>query len=70
MSTRLKATESGRVLLAVNRSTAAVGINLHLPGQKDGSAPLQFEDRILRIQDGRLSDRFAPLAVHIYTFVE
>jgi len=70
VSTRLKATESGKVLLAVNRSMAEIDVEIQLSGQKDCSASVQFENRVLKVQGGKLNDRFAPFAVHIYRFAE
>ncbi len=70
VSTRVKATDGGPVLLAVNRSTAEINVTFHLPGYEDGSVSVRSENRAITVRDGRLSDRFAPLAVHIYTFVK
>ncbi len=55
------------VIIAVNRDDKACDLNLKsplLPAR--GRAKVLFEERTVPVEAGRLSDRFEPLAVHVY----
>ncbi|MCX7016747.1 MAG: hypothetical protein NTW86_30015 [Candidatus Sumerlaeota bacterium] len=66
ISVRLKATPAGKVLLAVNRVYRDVEATIVIESQQDTKAAVRFEQRIATVQKGVLTDRFAPLAVHVY----
>lgn len=55
-----------RYLFAANYTTKEVTAQLR-HGFPDGGIPVAFENRTVTGKNGRLTDRFAPNAVHVYT---
>ena len=74
VSTRLKITDDGLTLLAVNRDnhTTEVAIRIASPHGMDSpcaaaqEAIVRFEDRKVQVDHGVLRDEFEPYGVHVY----
>ena len=62
-------TASETVLIAVNAAPAKVGATFALPedaGVSDGEATVLWENRRAKVSAAKLTDAFAPFAVHVY----
>lgn len=72
ISTRLKAADSGRVLLAANRSDQPVEVTLTVGGSLTGQrrVAVLHENRAVLAADGRFTDRFEGYVVHVYKLPE
>ncbi len=63
----LKPHGDGLYLIAVNPTDKAMSLSLDLSEEKPGpQAVVRFENRAVPLDNGRLTDRFEPLAVHVY----
>lgn len=68
ISLRLKAGPNGVVLLAAHRGSTPVDATISVPADAvpAGSVEVRYENRDIPCTEGRFTDRFEPLAVHIY----
>lgn len=53
-------------LIAVNRGSRSVNARFSTPSLGSGDVYVFFEQRMLRAENGKLADRFAPYGVHVY----
>jgi hypothetical protein len=53
-------------VIAVNAKPQAATLTVPAPGLADATADVLFEDRQVALTGGQLTDRFEPLAVHVY----
>lgn len=65
VSTRMKQTEYGRVLICVNRAITPLDFRVRVP-DATGTARVKYENRKIDVKEGRLADHFDSYAVHIY----
>lgn len=63
---RLKKTDSGLVLLAVNRTDESKEVVFSIPGLENKNVSGRFEGRVLQPADGEFKDEFAPYGTHVY----
>ncbi len=66
VSAALRLPSGRKILLAANRRPDPVEAVFLLPGLPDAEAKVRNENRTVRIEGGRLRDRFGPLDVHVY----
>lgn len=66
VSTRLKQTTEGLVLLAANRDNRPVDAAIRIPGVGKGTAEACRENRQIQYKEGLLQDRFEGYDVHVY----
>lgn len=62
-----RATASGTTVIAVNAARLPITVKLRVPALVNGPVRVFGERRQLTASQGRVSDYFPPLAVHIYT---
>ena len=62
----LRLASKRRVLFAVNEGVAPVDATIEGAELKAGEAKVLGENRVVKVEAGRLQDRFEPLAAHVY----
>lgn len=62
----LKVADGKRYLLAVNASREPQRPSFRLPERVGQTVNVNFEDRLIPVKNGLLTDFFAPLAAHVY----
>jgi hypothetical protein len=69
LHTSLRRTETGYFLLAVNGLAESVTAELRLPVTAEEwfpQAAVRFENRLVEVQQGTITDSFGPYGVHLY----
>jgi len=68
ISTRLKETPAGLVLLAANRSDQPAEVTFVIEGVPAGAREVvvRYENRTVKVDDGLFADRFGGYGVHVY----